>query len=135
MIEKIVYVADDGKEFETEEECIAYENRDSIHKILDAVTLYNIDGERINRATVFENFIELFNSYLTKYLIIDSSANEEDLIRFSSFLYNVHGVEFPTCAGKYRWDSDKENWVEFEEDIRNFKAMWDSIIKLEIKTR
>ena len=135
MIEKTVYVADDGKEFETEEECMVYEKRDAINEVLNAVTLCDIDGDMVKITTNLKDFVDTYNQTFIKYLIVDSSVNEEDLARFSNFLYHLYGVEFPTCAGKYRWDDDQENWIEFEEELKLFKAMWDGLVKLEIKTR
>lgn len=135
MIEKTVYVADDGKEFETEEECVEYEQHSIIESVLKSITLYDSYEEKtIANFVNLEDFHKKYENSRFSFLIIKDCVNEDNLLEFENIFYYRFGMHIPQHTGVYCWDNDTEEWVTFEEDKARFIDKWKKIFShIEIK--
>ena len=135
MLEKTVYVADDGKEFETEEECVEYEQHSVIESVLKGITLYDEYEEKtIANFINLEDFHEKYENSRFSFLIIKDCVNEDNLLEFENIFYYRFGMHIPQHTGVYCWDNDTEEWVTFEEDMARFMSKWEKIFPhMEIK--
>lgn len=125
MIEKTVYVADDGKEFETEAECVEYEQHSVIESVLKGITLYDSYEEKtIANFVNLKDFHEKYNNSRFSFLIIKDCVNEDNLLEFENIFYYHFGMHIPQHTGIYCWDNDTEEWITFEEDAAQFMNKW-----------
>lgn len=125
MIEKTVYVADDGKEFETEAECVEYEQHSIIESVLKGITLYDSYEEKtIANFVNLKDFHEKYNNSRFSFLIIKDCVNEDNLLEFENIFYYHFGMHIPQHTGIYCWDNDTEEWITFEEDAAQFMNKW-----------
>lgn len=87
MKEKITYIAFDGEEFETKEECEEYENKRSVKAYQEQVTILDEDGKEIpewweddDGSTFFgvyfqtEEAREAFENYFSDYMPWDGNC-------------------------------------------------------------
>ena len=130
MIEKTVYVADDGKEFDDEYECIKHETQTEFSDILQTVTFYSEQGEVIS----FDNDIDSFSNALgdANFILIPSYLRDEHIKHFNDKVMSVYGAEFPTATGVYRWNWDNEEWISFTSETRRFTEKWNKLLDMSI---
>lgn len=108
MIEKTIYVADDGQEFDCEEDCLEYEFS---LKDCSGIILADLDYERIP----FNYNTELGN---IAYIVI---KNKESAILFQEncdrqgFVSPWDSYHIEPCAGAYFWDDDNFSWISYED--------------------
>ena len=135
MIEKTVYVADDGKEFETEAECVEYEQHSIIESVLKGIILYDSYEEKtITNFVSLKDFYEKYENSRFSFLIIKDCVNEDNLLEFENIFYYHFGTHIPQHTGVYCWDNDAEEWITFEEDMARFMSKWEKIFPhMEIK--
>lgn len=108
---KKVFMANDGRIFETQEACQAYEKQD----ICQAISFF--DGE------------DFFNTSNTKQLLEALADTEITHIRlnrdlsFDEFTYITNRYVFcPMCAGLYRRTTS--GWKSFDDEYESFKALY-----------
>lgn len=132
MIEKTVYVANDGKEFDYEYECIKHETQTEFSDILQTVTFYSEQGEVIS----FDNDIDSFSDALgdANFILIPSYLRDEHIKHFNDKVMYVYGAEFPTATGLYRWNWDNEEWISFTSETRRFTEKWNKLLDMSINT-
>lgn len=115
------YMAEDGKVFETPEECRQYEKdlipNAAMEDVKKNVILYNSNGEKIP----YDDFENLDFDTLTDYVA--------DNCFFIKVLHDLTAgqdfVDFPTGAGTYRWSSDEYGeWIDIDDDIEIFMDKW-----------
>lgn len=96
-----IYYADDGTEFETEEECIAYEN--GIKDCIEGIHFYD---ESLHRVTTPDNIA----SYAIYAYIVDIDKAVQALI----FISNLYGQNMPKVTFSkgdiLKWDEHKDDW-------------------------
>lgn len=135
MIEKTVYVANDGTEFENERECLEYEASTDFSDILRAVDFYSEKGEIIPSGHDLTQFNRAYDDAL--FIVIPSSSKlkDERIEKFSDDVMNeVYGKVFPTATGIYRWDGWNEEWVSFEADSEELNERWSELLNIFIRT-
>lgn len=107
MIEKTVYVANDGKEFDCAEECLKHEFS---LKDCSGIILADSNIERIpfEYDTLLENIA---------YIVV---KNKESAILFQESC-DHHGIVSPwdsyhiePCTGEYFWDDNSFDWTSYE---------------------
>lgn len=79
MTVETYYIADDGKRFETEEDCLMYEKREKFFSSLKDVLLFDKDGKEISKTCFFtdmEEYIYIYIGSRESYKIIQK-LNEE----------------------------------------------------------
>lgn len=103
MTEKITYISDDGEEFETEEECLAYEK-----------TFTELSGYvGFNTHMVFQDLktLGIENAFGHSYFVfITDMESAEESFRV---ITEQTGLECPNDilpGGIYQYDDDHDNW-------------------------
>lgn len=135
MIEKTVYVANDGTEFENERECLEYEALTDFSDILRTVDFYSENGEIIPSGHDLNQFNRAYDDAL--FIVIPSSSKlkDERIKKFSDDVMDeVYGKTFPTATGIYRWDGWNEEWVSFEDDSQELNEKWGELLNIFIRT-
>ena len=110
MIEKTIYIAEDGTQFNFEEDCIAYENAQlySNNEAKNEIFCFNRDNKRYFPAS-FDDFEDLKSFYC-------ESQRAYDLLK---------EVEARVCAKYLPFESDSEEPEEYEEEKASFvKTHW-----------
>lgn len=130
MIEKTMYIANDGKAFDDEEDCREYEARMEFSDILQSVTLFSEDSKVIE----FGNTLFTFNEALDDavFILIPSYLKDERIKHFSDTVYELDGKLFPTTTGLYRWDYIRDEWVSFKAETLRFIENWESMLNIKI---
>lgn len=118
------YMAEDGKVFETPEECRQYEKNlipnAAMEDVKKNVILYDSNGAKIP----YDDFEDLNFDTLT-----DCVADNCFYIKVLHNLTAGEGfVDFPTGAGTYRWNNDDyDEWVDIDDDIEIFMQHWGNL--------
>ena len=101
MIEKTIYIAEDGTQFDFEEDCIAYENAQlySNTEAKNEIFCFNSDNERYFPAS-FDDFEDLKSFYC-------ESQRAYDLLK---------EVEARACAKYLPFEYDSKEPEEYEEE-------------------
>lgn len=95
MTSKIIYIADDGKEFESKITCIEYELRKKLNA--KGIVFYNISGEVILDATLAYE-IEI--------------SCDDDLTELWKEMYSYCGAEnLPMGKGTWKWQTGQDNRI------------------------
>lgn len=134
MIEKTMYIANDGKTFENEEDCREYEARMEFSDILQSITLFFEDGEIID---FFKNSLFDFDRALDEalFILIPSCLSDERIKYFSDTVSEFDGKQFPTATGLYRWDYNRDEWVSFKAETQRFIENWESILNITVASK
>lgn len=135
MIEKTVYVANDGTEFENEEECLEYEAVTNFSDILHTVLFHSETGEIIPSNHDLNQFNRAYDDAL--FIVIPSSSNlkDERIKKFSDNVMNdLYGKIFPTTTGIYRWNAWDDEWTSFEDDSNELIEKWSNLLDIFIHT-
>lgn len=129
------FVADDGKIFDTMEECEEYEKMNGEGQEIarlwyDYVTTYNMAGKITEPLSSVKN-TKLFLHEVSE-IISDSDDSAFIYIapdcpweKIRDYLYEEYGYELPDDGdGFWRYDDEKCEWIRFENEFKNFKANW-----------
>lgn len=136
MIEKTMYVANDGTEFEDKEECLEYEGATKFSDVLSTVIFFSENGEIIPSSHDLHQFNSAYDDAL--FIMIPSSSNlkDERIEKFSRDIMNdLYGKVFPTTTGIYRWDAWDGEWISFEDDSKDFIEKWSELLNIFIHTK
>lgn len=99
MKSKTIYIADDGKEFEREIECVEYELRNKLNA--KGIVLYDVSGEVILDATLAYE-IEI--------------PCDDDLTELWKEMYSYCGAEsLPMGKGTWKWQTGQDNRIFCEK--------------------
>lgn len=104
MKKEIYYVADDGKKFDTEDECLQYECKE-----IDIIAL-NGDGDIIDNRLMYENIDEYFRNAIFMYIKDEKSLKKLEYL--ADDLYDI-----PSEIGLYYCD-DKDDYYWYELDYK-----------------
>lgn len=130
MIEKTMYIANDGKAFEDEEDCREYEARMEFSDILQSVTLFSEDGKVIEFGNTLFTFDEALDDAI--FILIPSYLKDERIKHFSDTVSELDGKLFPTATGLYRWDYNRDEWVSFKAETHRLIEMWEPMLNIKI---
>lgn len=125
MIEKTVYIAFDGKEFDYEDDCVKYETTTELKEIGDDLLLYGKNGNRIE--TINDELIDKI-----EYIIIKS----ERAYNFLAEKMDYYGYQYPSnsqlpiCS---YYNYDEEEWCDIEDRIEDLQEELDRLSKYLIK--
>lgn len=142
------FIADDGKIFDTAEECREYEEKEDnkvktdensgkeIAELWDNyICTYNSEGHEIKPRYNQENFKDYLNDVediLESASFIIICCTDEEWEKISKYLrvkYNIcclpsyHGPRLMPL-GLWRYDTFTADWIKFSEEYENFKATW-----------
>lgn len=120
MTIEYTYVADDGAEFDNEEECRAYE--DSIKHNLEGVVFFNDNKDIL---TELQDI-----NYYTQSMLIVNPKQAKDLF---DWLYGYCGMEKPTCelheGDVLFWDDEYGKWVSCKHRIEECRSLMKTLEK------
>lgn len=130
------FIADDGKIFDTMEECEEYEkilNEGSVIAQLwmDNVTLYDNEGNVSN--PLFDNDIAAYLNSIADALNGDESsfiaihATGAEWSRIRDYFKDEFGHILPGCPGLWRYDWDTHQWINYYVELYNFLKNWEAI--------
>lgn len=120
---RIVYIANDGREFNDEYECEAYERKQANQNLFPNCRFYYTSRKQMTHAEFFED------PEACDYM--DIPTNEE-AIAMNKFLRDEAGIETPwrwgtlPKEGRYYWHNDQ--WKDFNADyarLAGIKEMFD----------
>lgn len=115
---KNIYIADDGEEFENEEDCIAYEEQ---MKSIDGVELFTYTFENCTG----QGGAEAFDHAI--YIYIRDPDRAE---KYFTYVQNQTGYEMPTNyvpGDCLRYDENSDAWINMRDEIQEKQ---DNLIKL-----
>lgn len=117
MYEVTKYVADDGKEFEDEEECLEYEQ---LQKLASIDRQFLMLDARFNKV---ENPVRDFDEVVYIYVWTDEAAKK---------LHEVLGREWPdpwdyyhTTAGVWFMCEERDRWILVDEERERIRSIQD----------
>lgn len=106
---KTVYIASDGKVFDFEDECIAYENEQEIKNKELKSKFWDVNGKPLF-ITDLSNCIE--NGY---YLECYSDEEADFICDYAENKLGIFPFALPPHKGRYYFDEDETEWVELEK--------------------
>ena len=127
MIEKTIYVAFDGKEFEDYSECERYESKELQNKYGESLFVYNEDGELIP----FNN-----DYYLSQNSVYVVCKSEEALNYINkTFDYNgVNNIDYDgNFPASFYYDFMTDKWEEIAPRIKELQDEIDMLNKYIVK--
>lgn len=115
MTTYVTYVAEDGTEFETEDECAAYERMQSVCGI--RFFDQNLNEIPVNGSAV----IAAEKSY---FFVVE---NDEQANDFSRLIHEEYGErywpEVVSDGQAWAYDADKEAWFELHEIVDGYRGL------------
>lgn len=125
MWEKIVYVANDGTEFKSEEEAFEYEMKDALTILsnLDNFIAFDSEGSVMNT-----NPDELPYTLENAYFMDVKTEKAIDALKSADAAYELSAA-LPDDIGHFRWDDNKMKWIELLEDLEELNDAWKAIGK------
>lgn len=128
MREITKYIADDGKEFDDEDDCLDYERGIKIKDIYGFKT-YDQRGKEIFPKDYVSNMTEF--SYDVCYIRVENIKGWEEFEKlcideFDTYFYN--GLDEISEKGLYYKDDDYDCWVNWDyeyEKLRNIRRKMD----------
>ncbi len=146
MIEKTVYVSDDGKTFTNQKQCQDYELNVLKKNVIaplwhNNVTMYNYKGEKIStrydpetEPQKFVKFIKEKIDSTVMFLRINPKCTAADWRILYTFFSTQTQTSIPTFFEGHelwRYDSDGELWHSYKEDIERLKENWGSFCTID----
>ena len=112
MIERITYIADDGTEFDDEDECLAYEAELNFGAFKDHVFLFNSVRSPLS--------FSLDNFEASYYVVInDDSAAASFVAAMEAEGYS----ELPRAKGVYKYNTRKDKWENLHEKLADLTEL------------
>ena len=129
------FIADDGKIFNTMEECEEYEHianeGKKIAKLWQKyVTTYNKNGEVTKAVHTIDEDVSLFLEETSELLYTDESSyikincDNYDWNIICKFFHDEYGTNLPKESGLWRYDWEWGEWVTFEKEYKNLRDKW-----------
>lgn len=127
MKKKITFIAFDEKEFDTENECVEYENK--IQNILKYTKVY----DEYTTELECKNLEELIQIIMEDAYYLAISDNEVALILYEEIIKNnrINSDVYSIIKNKglYYYDETKEKWMDYKDFIIQEKKDAESVIK------
>ena len=112
---KIIYRADDGTDFYSEEECEVYESKKKIAAMNLQSRFFHHDGTQMDITDLYnciENgwYMEIANMAEAKF-IAEYAEREVGIVLFAA----------RPCMGRFYWDADVEEWHDIEDIFNEYQ--------------
>ena len=131
------FIADDGKIFDTMEECEEYEKIQGKGKEVAAlwnkfITMYDADGKEVastfkwdtrTKAYLYETSDILCNEAF--FIKIDCSASDWEKI--TNYFADEYGTYLPNYEKDIFRYTINDEWISFREEYAAFKEKWSSV--------
>lgn len=127
MIEKTIYIAFDGKEFNDEGDCREYELNTKLKDIGDDLLLYDKNGKKIEK---------IDNQLLAEsidYIVVKSEKAYEYFVEQMDY-FGLNYPDYynsPICS--YYYDYDENEWINIEDRVQCLQLEIDKLSKYLIK--
>lgn len=130
------FVADDGKIFDTMEECEEYESRSERNDIAQLWHKYVITYDQQGTITEPDSDVENTQNFLREVNdIIDSDdctfiCIEDACLEWNKiydYFYIEYGSILPKSQGTWRYDWENDKWCSFEEELEKLRNHWNPI--------
>ena len=129
------FIADDGKIFDTLEECEEYEKLNNEgNKIAqlwyDCITTYDDTGHTIESLYDYKKDVKSYlddtAAIVTDYAIfLDIGCTSDEWKKINKYFYKKYGLVLPSYVrGLSRYDYEEEHWISFSNDYDEFKKRW-----------
>lgn len=129
------FIADDGKIFDTMEECEEYETKISAIPLAyywyNNITMVDKTGRplRLNIDPTHPDYIKRLVSFLERdeiyYLIIPKKCDNDVQWKKLCVFFEDECVVVPTSSGIWYWSNDE--WHNFTDDYKDFMYKWKPI--------
>lgn len=116
---KIVYIADDGTEFDNELECNEYEHKCNMKNC--GIVMLDVNGEKLE--VTDENYEKCMYIKIT---------NNKDLEIISQMSYNIGSYSKPEEFGEFYWD-DSDEWYLIDDKIEELENELEELKKVKEK--
>lgn len=125
MWEKVVYVANDGTEFKSEEEAFEYEMKDAgaILRNTDHFVAYDSIGRPMNTENP-----ELGYTLENAYFMSVKTEEAVEALETAQRAYNLD-TPVPEEIGHFRWDDRNSEWRELLDDLKELNDNWAALGK------
>lgn len=125
MWEKVIYVTNDGTEFDSEEKAFEYEMKDAaaILQNTDHFIAYDSNGHPMKtEISVLECTLE--NAYFM-------SVKTEEAVEALKSVQNAYDVDMPVPEeiGHFRWDDNYSEWRELLDELEELNDAWTALGK------
>ena len=122
MKEITKYIADDGTEFEDEDECLDYERTENMRSI-QGVKFFFENGKEITDYSNLEDLLD--RSYFIKI------TDKNDFAKFEELLYDELGCSYWADGwgslkgekGLFYYDEDRDCWVSWDEEYDKLREI------------
>ena len=104
---KVIYIADDGKEFDNAWDCEDYEWQLN-HKHLNDVHCYDKDGNELKDIFSEDTYCKVMTIIVPTY---EAAKDMQDLARYTCYCFYDHITE----SGVWVFDEDKDRFVKERE--------------------
>lgn len=129
------FIADDGKIFDTMDECEEHEKMGNEGKRIAElwqkyVTTYNKNGNAIESSYSIDKETSLFLEETSELLYTEDSSyirincDNYNWNIICKFFHDEYGTILPKKNGTWRYDWDWGEWVSFEEEYKDLKNKW-----------
>lgn len=118
---RVMYIAFDGEEFDTEWECADYENalKKRYFGFTDFLYFDNCGREiplwKIDDEDELSRVLDI-----AFFVVLKRNPTDEEL----DYVLNDLGVTFPREKGVWRYDSKENEWRDYETEYKAFIANW-----------
>ena len=116
---KAIYRADDGTEFEEEEECRDYERQQELMARPFKSHIYLRGGIEMPLNELDKHISDVY------YLDI---VSKEDWETIKELMYENYGCAIPCCAGKWYYNTNRDEWCDFatlEHEYQRIKKIFE----------
>ena len=112
---KTIYIAYDGEEFDTEEECMEYEKKIDYFCIDCSNHIYceDVNSEPIDLAHTPFNIDQAFRVYIFS----------EHGVELARKLHDYYGVCMPTSTGAFEYDGNTDTYISINKQIPSLEIL------------
>lgn len=127
MIEKMIYVANDGTEFDSEHQCILYETHCRKEELGDTFIAFGEYGDKIDD----------IEYYWKTYILVIKNKETYDFIRENATYF---GYSYPNesdlvtkdyCAS-FWYDENSDKWIDIDKKVEKLKENIEFLEKFSI---
>lgn len=124
MTEITKYIADDGKEFDDEDECLNYERGTKIKKVY-GFKAYNRQGEEIFPKDYISSDMDdfVYDAYYIRITNIQGWEEFEELCNDEFDTYFYDGLDEISETGLYFKDDDHDCWTNWDYEYEKLRAI------------
>lgn len=125
---RVVYYADDGREFNTETECRKYERRlsDLMHELQNGINAFDDDGDEISFNNCELEWLEEIFQNISYITFLNKKAIDVFLAQAADIGVNEisHDLQRELVVGeRYFYDWDEDRWACLEDRQRELDNM------------